>query len=88
MIADGTDNRTVRDVEESVRLGDKMCEIVETFLYLSGYLPLSHPKMTFISLKELRKIQTEVVCSCGLREQCAVGASLTFKVQHLNYTRQ
>jgi hypothetical protein len=60
-------NKTVRDVEQSVALGDKTFEVVKKFVYLGS---LVSPK-NYASMELQRTIQTANRCFIGLRKQLA-----------------
>jgi hypothetical protein len=62
MIAAPND-RTIRDVGQSVAIGDKLFEVVKEFVYLGFLMTLTND----VSLEIQRKIQTTNRCFFGLR---------------------
>jgi hypothetical protein len=63
MIA-GRNDRTIRDVGQSVAIGDKQFEVIKEFVYLE---PLMTPTID-MSLEIRRIIQTANRCFFGLRK--------------------
>jgi hypothetical protein len=63
MIAARND-RTIRDVEQSVAIGDKHFEVVKKFVYLGSL-------MTSVSLEIQRRIQTANKCFFGQLKICS-----------------
>jgi hypothetical protein len=57
-------DRTIRDVGQSVAIGDKNFEVVKEFVYLGSLMTLTND----VSLEIQRRIQTANRCFFGLRK--------------------
>jgi hypothetical protein len=65
MIAARNDNTTIRDVGQSVAIGDKHFEVVKEFVYLGSLMTPTND----VGLEIQRRIQNANMCFFGLRKQ-------------------
>jgi hypothetical protein len=63
-VIEAQSDRTIRDVGQSVAIGDKDFEVVEEFVYLGSLMT----PMNDVSLEIQRRIQTAKRCFFGLRK--------------------
>jgi hypothetical protein len=71
-------DRTIRDVGQSVVIGDKHFEVVKEFVYLGSLMTPTND----VSLEIQRRIQTANRCFFGLRKHLAVEPPFTPDQNH------